>query len=193
MLATAADPAAGHEPTTTATSGPTIPEEKEEDAPPETGFTSIFDDSGVLVVDVPESWTQVDGAPVTTTAGVQLYSVLAAPDLAAFQTSWDGPGVSFGATQDLSQPLQSYLDSVLTNLGPECDDGQTDVYDDGLYVGNYLYLPNCGGNGTEFLAVAAMNAEQTEIVVVALQMVSDEDKTTIRDAILTSFFADFPA
>ncbi len=111
------------------------------------------------------------------------------PDLEGFNTSWTTPGVSFGATQDLSQPTQSYLDSALTSIGPECDDGETDVYDDGLYVGNYLYLPNCGGVGTEFLVVAAMNEEQTEIVIVSIQMVSDEDKTTVRDAILTSFLA----
>ncbi len=80
---------------------------------------------------------------------------------------------------------------MLVNLGPRCDDGETDVYDDGVYSGNYLYLPTGGGVGTEFLAVAAMDVDQTQIVVVAIQMVSDEDKTTIRDQILTTFLALF--
>jgi serine protease Do len=185
-------PVVEDKPTATSTAAPELDEEKEQpDAPAETGFTTIFDDGLVLAVQVPDTWTQVDGAPVTTSDGVALNSVLAAPDLNAFQTSWDGPGVSFGATQDLTQPIQSYLDSVLTNLGPECDDGETGDYNDGLYIGTYLYLPNCGGVGTDFVAVAAMDEAQTVIVVVAIQMVSDEDKSTIRDAILNSFYAEF--
>ena len=80
---------------------------------------------------------------------------------------------------------------MLSSVGPECDDGETDVYDDGVYSGDYLYLPNCGGVGTEFLAVVATDAEQTHLMIVTIQMVSEEDKTTTRDAILSTFLALF--
>ncbi len=66
-------------PTTQATTAPEIPEEKEEDGPVASGFVDIFDDSSIVTVQVPDTWTQIDGAPVTTSDGVQLYSVLAFP------------------------------------------------------------------------------------------------------------------
>ena len=179
-------------PTTTPTSDATVPdEEKEEDAEVATGFIDIFDNSGILSVQVPASYTDVLGDPVTTSTGVTLLNVIASPDLDGYNNRWDTPGVTFGATQDFTMAPSDYLANALSSIGPQCDDGETDVYDDGLYVGEYLYLPNCGGIGTDFLAIAATDVDQTHVVVVQMAMISDEDKTTNRDQILSTFLATF--
>jgi hypothetical protein len=49
-----------------------------------------------------------------------------------------------------------------------------------------------GGEGAEFLAIAAIDPEQTHVVVVQMTMVSEADKTTNRDQILSTFLATFP-
>ena len=181
------------DPTTAPSSDAPVPdEEKEEEPDVAAGFIDIFDDSGILSVQVPDTYTDVLGNSVTTSTGVTLYNVIASPDLDGYNNRWDTPGVTFGATQDFTMAPQDYLDNALSSIAPECDDGETDVYDDGLYVGNYLYLPNCGGVGSEFLAIAATDPDQTHVVVVQMTMVSDEDKTTNRDQILSTFLATFP-
>jgi serine protease Do len=180
------------EPTTAPTSDTPVPEEeKEEESEIPAGFTQIFDDSGILSVQVPDTYTDMLGNPVTTSTGVALFNVIASPDLEGYNTRWDTPGMTFGATQDFSMPPEEYLTNALSSVGPECEDGETDVYDDGLYVGNYLWLPNCGGVGSEFLAIVATDPDQTHLVVVQMTMVSDEDKTTNRDQILSTFLATF--
>ena len=180
-------------PTTTATSDAPVPEEEKEEAPDvAAGFMYIYDNSGILSVQVPDTYTDMLGDAVTTSDGVTLYNVIASPDLDGYNNRWDTPGVTFGATQDFSMTPQDYLDNVISSIAPQCDDGETDVYDDGLYVGNYIYLPNCGGAGADFLAIAATDPDQTHLVVVQMSMISEADKTTIRDQILSTFLATFP-
>ena len=178
-------------PTTTATTAPTIPEEKEEDAEPAAGFFPIFDDSQVVSVQVPSGWTQIDGAPVESETGVQFYSVLASPDIEGYNSSWNVPGVVVRGTQDFSRAPEEYLVDMISAYGAECGDPQTDAYDDGVYAGTFVYLPDCGGVGSELLGLAVTDATASHMVLVQIQMVSDEDKTTIRDQILTTFFAIF--
>ena len=90
-------------PTTQPTTVPEIDEEKDEDVEPATGYVDVFDDSGTVTVQVPDSWTQVDGTAVTTSAGVQILNIIAAPDIDGYNTTWTTPGVTVGATQDFSQ------------------------------------------------------------------------------------------
>lgn len=179
--------------TPTPTSEAQIPEEEKEEEPEvAAGFVDVFDNSGIVTVQVPDTWAQVDGAPVTAPNGVQFVEVLASPDIAGYQGSWEVPGVTVSATQDFSVTPEEYLVDVVTSYGGDCGDPETDLYDDGLYVGTYLYLPECGGVGSELLTIVASNPDQTHWVRVQIQMVSDDDKTTIRDQILTTFLATFP-
>jgi serine protease Do len=192
LLAGCSAPAPVEEPKVTSepTTAPAIPEEKEEeDAEPATGFFPIFDEAEVVSVQVPSDWSQIDGAAVVSDTGVQFYSVLASPDIDGYNSSWNVPGVVVRATQDFSRAPEEYLLDMITAFGSECGDPQTDAYDDGVYVGTYVYLPDCGGVGTEVLGVAVVDASATHMVLVQIQMVSDEDKTTTRDQILTTFFA----
>ncbi len=184
-------PAVEDKPTTEPTPAPEIPEEKEEDAEPAAGFFPIFDDAQVVSVQVPSDWSQIDGAGFTSEAGVQFFSVLASPDIEGYNASWNVPGVVVSATQDFTRAPEEYLVDMITTLGSECGTPETDAYDDGVYVGTYVYLPDCGGVGTEVLGVAATDATATHMVLLTIQMVSDEDKSTTRDQILTTFFALF--
>lgn len=182
----AAPPATTPKPTAAATQAPIDPVK----APDETtsGFTLISDDSGHVQVSVPTTWTDVDGASIAGPKDTTLLNVAASPDLNGFINGYDVPGVSVTLTNDPTLTGQDFLDSIITSVAPNCDDGETGDYDDTLYVGTYMYLPNCGGNGTDFLTVVATNPDGV-LAIITIQMVSDEDKSTIRDEILQTFNA----
>lgn len=164
---------------------PVEPEKTDAPAEPTAGFTTLVDDTGVITVDVPVSWTQVDGAPQGPA------TVLAAsPDLQGFYSRYDVPGVSIFATQEETVGIDGYIEKYLTDFGGDCEDGETDVYDDGYYVGKYLYLPNCGGVG-DLAVVAAVDPESTYIVLVAMNLVSDADKNENAGQVLSTFFVQY--
>ena len=152
------------------------------------GYTFVLDESGAVSVNVPASWTDVDGASIPGPKGTTLQNIAASPNIQGFINGWDTPGTSVSATTDPSLVIQDFVDSLLTSTGSQCEDGETGDYDDGVYVGTYLYFPNCGGTTTDFLAVVANDAEGV-LVATTIQMVSDEDKSTVRDEILSSFYA----
>lgn len=152
------------------------------------GFKFILDDSGVVSVNVPSTWTDVDGASIPGPKGTTLENLAASPSIDGFINGWDTPGMSVSSSTDSSLTIQDFVDSLLTSTGSQCEDGETGDYDDGVYVGTYLYFPSCGGTTTDFLAVIAHDSDGV-LVATTIQMVSDEDKTTVRDEILSSFYA----
>ncbi len=161
------------------------PRRRKRTARPRRDFVDIFDDSSIVTVQVPDTWTQIDGASVTTSDGVLSSTAVAAPspDLEDFRsTAWnDAQGcLHSGLPRTCSQP-HPVLPSALGagQPRPRCDDGETDVYDDGVYVGQLPpACPTAAVSVPSSWSVAAMDVDQTQIVVVAIQMVSDEDKTT---------------
>lgn len=160
------------------------------DATVAAGFTTILDTSGVVSVSAPSAWTDVDGTPIAGPNGTTLLNVAASPNLYDFTHSFNVPGVAVTATNDPTLTPEFFVDSLLTSTGSQCEDGETGDYDDSVYVGTYLYFPNCGGTTTDFVAIVAKDSLGT-LVIVNIQMVTDEEKSTIRNEILGSFYAIF--
>ena len=178
-------------PTTTTPTAEPIEVDKptNEPIPPASDFTTVYDDSGIVSVNVPSTWTDVVGAQLTNSSGVVFYNVTASPDIAAWQSGWDVPGVSVSSTQDPSIVIEDIINGTIAGPGAECEAPETGDYDDGVYVGTYVYLENCGGVGTDYVSIVAQDADKTHFIICTIQMVSDEDKSTVRDEILNSFWA----
>jgi serine protease Do len=170
----------------------TAPEKEDAGSEPAAGFTRVADDSGAISVEVPSSWAQVDGAGITETT----YQLSAAPDLGAFaaavHAAYDAPGLTIIATQDDTISDDEYIQRYVEEFGPDCSDGETDAYDDGVYRGKYLYLPGCGTAGADVVIVVAHDYEDTGTVLVSMTLVSEEDKQASRDHILSTFYVTFP-
>lgn len=155
-------------------------------------FVVVFDDLGVLSMAVPADWSDVDGAPYTTEDGREWVSVLASPDIASFYSSWDTAGIEFGGTL-VDGPLDdevllSFLGNMVDNLSGACQPGAVEeAYDDGLYAGYYSTLLACGETDAAQFLLTAQDAEGTHFVYLSGQFISEEDKTTTLDAILSSF------
>ncbi|WP_448811005.1 S1C family serine protease [Agromyces bauzanensis] len=157
------------------------------------GFVTVTDDSGVVVVDVPASWSQVDGSPFTDDAGNEYKGVQASTDLAGFQSSWNVPGVAIYASQQAVGTItpEALHESMTSSMGQDgCQQAATDAYDDGYHVGVYSYWTNCGGVGTDAVVVAADAADGSYVILLTAQATTEADIAAL-DRVLASFVALF--
>jgi serine protease Do len=157
---------------------------------PTGGLVSISDDSGSIVVDVPDTWTDIDGSPATDSSGVEFAALTASPDIAGFAGSWGVPGVTLFASAD------AVGDDIATRMaqfteGLDCTLDGSGPYDDSYYVGEFSYFTACGGGTTDYVVLVTKDAANTHLMIVTAQLVSEADKTTVLDGILNSFFAAF--
>src|SRR5690606_22457581 len=56
-------------------------------------YVFVEDDSGVISVEVPDSWSDLDGTPFILDDGTEAPSIAASPDLLGFGETYDVPGV----------------------------------------------------------------------------------------------------
>lgn len=156
-------------------------------------FVTVADDTGVVQVEVPAAWTEVDGTPFEDERGNVYEAVVASSDLAAYRSGWSVPGVNVLASQGAvsnttPQDLVDELGSTLPQHG--CVSEGTDAYDDGYHVGLYEYWTDCGPEKAQFLVVGATSVANDYVVLVAVQAVTEADLDAI-DRVLGSFIAQY--
>lgn len=144
-------------------------------------FTTVSDDTGAIQVEVPARWTDVDGDALE---GV-IPAVAASPDLAALEGGWDTPGVVVAATSELPG---GDSDTLLDEFSQEesCTSTGREDYDDGAYKGRYELWSECDGTETSILTIVAEPEDQSFVVFVLIQIVSDADLDAT-DRIIESF------
>lgn len=170
-------------------------EELEEDVPDDTTptpgyaeYTTVTDDSGRITMDVPVEWAERNGSPWVEGEEELGPAISASPDLEGFNTTWDVPGVFFGASRVLAerQDPGSLLDG--NSFADSCTlQGRFD-YSDALYTGVYDYWVDCGGTSTSFVNLAAQPEDGSIMLLVQVQVVTDADLEAL-DTILATFVA----
>ena len=161
----------------------------EESSATYTEYTVISDDTGAMQVEVPVEWSDVDGAPYVDDEGRDITDVRASSDLAAFQETWNTPGVIFSASSDWAATAseEALLDRLLESLQTQCTyDGRYD-YEDPAYLGLYDLFFDCGDTLATYVVVAARPPEGDFIILVQVQANEDRDFDAL-DRILASFF-----
>ena len=153
-----------------------------------TDYIEIVDDTGELIIEVPQSWTDIDGSPVLDDDGSFLSaSIQASSNLDGFWSTYATPGVVFYVLDNAGQDTDT--DSLLNDLAGsyECDyDGRYE-YEDEIYKGLYdLYL-NCGSVGSVIIELAAAPTHEQYFTYLLIQAVSDADFDAL-DRILATFF-----
>ncbi|MFA9416587.1 hypothetical protein [Natrinema sp. HArc-T2] len=120
---------------------------------------TVTDDTGTIEVTIPAAWSDVDTTPASIGP-----SIWAAPDLDAFISSWDVPGIEVYTTTELGSDLGDALDQYLEELevGEQCADGGQRLFvtDEYVFLGQLLY--QCGDSDTLFLAMAGTPADESE-------------------------------
>jgi serine protease Do len=163
---------------------------------PDTGtdyseYMQVTDDYGAIVVEVPSTWTDIDGSAWVDEGEIIGASIWAAPDLDSFINTWGTPGVIFNVSDDLAR-LGGYVQLLDIYRGfyiDSCElDGRYD-YDDGYYRGKFDYFVKCGGSGgADYLVLSAVpiDASQRLLIVVEVQILTNAD-VDAADRILATF------
>jgi serine protease Do len=151
-------------------------------------YVFVEDDSGTVSVEVPDSWTDLDGTPFVLDDGTEAPSIAASPDLAGFGNSYTVPGVVVaGVVGDLDHEAE--LAAMMASSGATEDCGETEgvaPYEDVLYTGVFEVRYDCAGTGGALAGIVAGPEDRSFTVLVLVQMVTDADLEAL-DRILNSF------
>ncbi len=147
-------------------------------------YRVVTDDSGLLTVEIPTAWSDVDGSAWTLDGEVIGLSITAAPNISAFNNSWNTPGIFFGATDQFDLTMDELLDAF--DYSDSCDYGGRSSYNDSVYFGKYDLWTDCGGQGTLLVVLGTEPADRSYLVLVLVQVISEADLEAL-DYILNSF------
>ena len=162
---------------------PDEPADPSAENPAISGYTNIVDDTGALSVDVPVEWADVQTAPYTFDDGTTAPLIVASPNIADFNATYNTPGLFF-----TSVAPQANLDETLAGFAPapgECTDGGIQDYSDPLYTGRYQIWQDCAGTSTVYVTVAAVPADNAFTAILVMQLVSDADLDALDQAFAT--------
>ena len=151
-------------------------------------YMTISDDSGLLIVDVPTAWGDVDGSPWLNDEGEVLgLRLRAAPSIDDFNNFWDIPGMIFTASTDLASLTDDEILDLVTWDG--CDyDGRFD-YTDPNYTGKFDVWINCGEVDATYITLSVSPEGRPFAILVEIQVVTQADLEAL-DTIINTFIVD---
>ena len=154
------------------------------------GFVRVEDETGLLVVEIPIEWADVDGTAWMVDGDSVGPSISAAGNRGAFFGTWTEPGVFFAASQILTQRFDenALLDFAQTQFNfSSCNYLGRFPYDDPAYTGFFDQFEGCGGEEVVYISLAAVPQDRSFIISVQIQLVTEADVEAL-DRILASFF-----
>lgn len=154
-------------------------------------YYTVYDDTEAIGMEIPSSWGDVDGRIWEGDWGDIHFvaaDIIAAPDIEAFNSSYNVSGVDFAASRDWGQ-IGGYvqlLDGTRNWFEDYCTiEGRYD-YEDEVYEGKYD-LWDCGGDSLVIILSARPIANPTAfLTLVQVQIITDADLDAL-DRILSSF------
>lgn len=159
------------ETTTTAGAEATTTTAPEAGGGEELTFVQVQDDSGALVLEVPDFWT-VDGRPL----GDGAPNVIAAEDLTAFTTELASSGVSYTRLASPNADPDTTIDFVADTKGlfEACTVGERADYTDGVFTGRRQQFDDCGASGIQITEIVASRADGVSVQVTIGLMPGDD-------------------
>ena len=152
-------------------------------------FVSITDDSGVLSVQVPSTWADLDGTPWFTDEPFAP-SITVSASLDGFRNTWTEPGLFFGVSEELAQlsGVEGVLDLVREAIGLDenCNWVGRFDYSDPFYSGQFDQFEGCGGEDVIYISLAALPEDGRFIISVQVQLRAQQDAGVL-DSVLDSF------
>jgi serine protease Do len=172
-----------------------LPQTDEQPQDEEAGeLTTVSDDSERVSVQVPASWTDLDGQQFTDDKGNTVYDVTVSPSIQDFAQGWSVSGVAVSASSDALDDTS--VDEILDEAAgaPEAsgctlEGGERQPYSDALYTGSYDYWSGCGGLDTDYITIAAEADDGSHLIWVKLQL-AEGDRWAL-EPVVGSFRAEF--
>lgn len=146
------------------------------------GYVPLVDDTGLIQVAVPETWTDTDTAPATNEDGIMVPSIAASTDLRSFTETFEDSGVRYLAVPYESDP-QVVIDKLGLSAG--CETIEIEPYTDFVFSGLLQIGTNCGANGGTWNMVVASPPDQAFTAVVQVQAASPADEEAVEIVLLT--------
>jgi serine protease Do len=147
-----------------------------------TSYRSVTDATGAIELEVPSSWSDVDGDALDGA----FPALVAAPSIAGFSDTWDVPGVLIAASSTFdSGNHNANLDEF--DQSAACTSSGKQDYDDGVYTGRFEVWESCGGTDTSILTVSASPSDGAFVILVLVQIVTEADLEAV-DRIIETFF-----
>jgi serine protease Do len=155
------------------------------------GYNTCKDDTGNIQVDVPDTWTDVNGGSWTYNGQNIGVAISAAPNLSDFQNYYNVEGIFLGASNTFAQigGYVEFLDYYTDAYKQNCTYSGRFDYNDGVYRGKYDQYTQCGGiGGHDAYVLSAVDIVDptSKIILVEIQ-VSPNDTDTVNH-ILGSFY-----
>jgi len=141
-------------------------------APIPAGYTPLVDDTGAIVVAVPDTWTDIDTAAAVNEDGSPRPYIAASPDLASFLGTFDTPGVLYAAFPYELNPW-TLMDAYGIDGG--CETVEVKSYDDPVFIGIVQVGTNCGAAGMTWNMVVASTADHSFTALVQVQTAPDDE------------------
>jgi len=150
------------------------------------GYTTVSDRSGILSVEVPEEWTDVeDGDWIwqEETVGIRL---VATPDIDSVFDSWGTPGVLFNVSTSLvaDNTPEDLLEAI--DYSEACTYEGREAIPEGFYTGVYDVWTGCDNGDSRAIVVSVVPETQDFIVLFEIFVASEADVEAL-DHILDSF------
>jgi hypothetical protein len=138
-----------------------------------TGPRTVVDNTGLLTVTVPADWVDEDLRPGSRNDGGERPSLTVSPNIEAYDSGWDTPGVFVVAFPATTLPA-----TAVTNRdwSGSCTDGGRTPFNDGRYVGEIRLWTACGG-GTARLIVLAGTAVDSSVTLMVEILAPTADDT----------------
>ncbi|WP_350226788.1 PDZ domain-containing protein [Naasia aerilata] len=152
-------------------------------------FATVVDDSGSLAVDVDDSW-ELNTSTFDAFDGASYARIEASPDLDAYNSSWDVPGLSVVASNAAGSTPDDWFalyQDVADSSG--CTLDSEDAFDDGVHDATYRYYTGCGGKA-DFLVLSGYSKAGDYLVTLSFTMLTDADVDAMNRAV-GSFYAEF--
>lgn len=144
-------------------------------------YVTVTDDSGVLSVEVPAAWDDVNGGE-----GLFGPDIIASTDVQAWIQTYEPSGLEFQATGiETNQSTDEILSAVSQGQAGQCTSLGRQPYSDPLYTGVSEVFQDCGGTETDFAWVAFEPADQSYHGVIGVQITQQADVEALERALAT--------
>jgi serine protease Do len=149
------------------------------------GYQSLTDDTGSIIVDVPVEWADVDPTPLVNDDGSQTPYIAAATSIDGFVNNFETSGMVFvklGPTADIPATLAEYGGGFASS----CTDLGIVDYSDPVFTGQYQVWDACGGTASAIVVLAAVPADGSYTALMIVQLVSEADLAAL-DQLFSTF------
>lgn len=156
-----------------------------EPAPAYEEYQTISDEQGILSVEVPTAWSDVQEDPWEVDGEVVGVQLSATTDKGTFFDSWGVPGMIMGYAPGLADlDPEVFLDAV--DYSEACESSERSELPEGYFTGKYDFWSGCGDTNSSAWVLELRPESGDYLLTIEIYAASDADLAA-RDRILDSF------